>query len=79
MLKYAFDKSGYPDTLHGVLEWDSSDCEKNEYKAGIRTFTGTASKVILPTEVQPIDIIVIKDLSEEKYTHMALVLKNNLG
>ena len=75
-LKYAFDKAGYPGLSNDTLEWPDTLGERNEYRAGIKNFTGNASRIIKPFEIQPIDIIVIKNPTREKYSHMALILKD---
>jgi len=76
-LKYSFEKAGYTSVLDSVLRGIDVHEEENEYRIGVKNFTGKASRVIHPAETQPIDIIVIKDPTRGKYTHMALILKRD--
>ncbi|OGM19714.1 hypothetical protein A2686_05240 [Candidatus Woesebacteria bacterium RIFCSPHIGHO2_01_FULL_38_10] len=78
-LKYAFDRVGYPEMLEDSVEWPDTLGQRNEYRASIKSFTGGASRIIQPFETQSMDIIVIKSPTGEKYSHMALVLKENEG
>lgn len=76
-LKYAFEKTGHTKLLNETLEWPDSVRQENVYNAGIRNFTDGASTVIQPSEVQPTDIITIETAMGEKYSHMALILKES--
>jgi hypothetical protein len=76
-LKYAFDKAEYRVSFDYILDWPDSVSQRDEYSAGIGNFTRNASVVINPSEIRPVDIITIKNETGEKYSHMALILKEN--
>ncbi|MFH1547477.1 MAG: hypothetical protein ABIC57_03250 [bacterium] len=76
-LRYSFGKAGWPSVLDNALEWEDSSWVGNEYKTGINNFTGEASIAIQPEDVRPLDIIVLKNSTREKYSHIALVLEMN--
>jgi hypothetical protein len=73
-LKYAFDQCGYGASFIESLNWNCPDDFRNEYRAKVEVFTGSASKTISPVNVRPLDIITIKSRDSNKYSHIALIL-----
>lgn len=76
-LKYAFDKTNNFELLAKTLNWKSCCDVGNEYLANIESFTGSASCVVNPVDIRPIDIIAIQDSLRQSYSHMALILEKD--
>lgn len=75
MLSFAFQKNGKFDEFENSLAWGDPE-KRGASRAGAFVFAKTASNVVEPSELQPLDFILIKGWTKE-YVHIAIVLEKN--
>ncbi len=76
LLSSAFKKiEGSDQQLKASLNWMAKS-KRDVWNAGAFAFAGKASVLVTPERLQPLDLILLKD-KDQKYVHVALVIKHN--
>jgi hypothetical protein len=76
VLKYAFEKEGRLDWFMQQLAWTNSEKRGVNY-AGVFVFASEKLPIINPSDIRPLDLLLLKSRSTGQYVHMALAYEDN--
>lgn len=79
VLDYAFATAGLDTRFHESLDWEDRR-KQGVNRAGVFTFAGEASSLVVPEEMGALDLILLRSSrQDEGYIHMALVLRERMS